>query len=123
MYNIYFWQTTTAVAAARLLRATAYIKAAAAAMSHSRPEDKITLLLLLFYIEHVVVIFRNDRGPRGRCQKSPKNHRLSAKTLHEFLEAIQKAENLSLASDDGGAAVIDNHLYAYNIMYTFNTHT
>jgi len=110
MYNIYFWQTTTAVAAARLLRATAYIKAAAA-MSHSRPEDKISLLLLLFYIEHVVVIFRNDRGPRGSCQKSPKNHHLSAKTSHEFLDAIQKVENVSLASDDGGAAVTDDHLY------------
>lgn len=119
------------MAAARLLRATAYIKAAAAAaaaaMSHSRPEDdEITLLLLLLYIEHVaiVVIFRNDREPmRGRCQKSPKNHRLSAKTLHEFLDAIQKAENVSLARDDGGAAVTDNHLYMHTTLCTRSTHT
>lgn len=39
MYNIYFWQTTTGMAAARLPWATVYIKVAAAAMSHCRPED------------------------------------------------------------------------------------
>lgn len=80
-------------------------------MNHRRLVNEILLLLLLFYIVRVAVIFRNDRGPRGRCQKSQKTHRLSVKTLHTFLEAIQKAKNVSLANDDDGAAVIDDHLW------------
>lgn len=83
-------------------------------MSHRRLVNEIALLLL-FYIVRVAVIFSNDRGPRVRCQKSPKTHPLSVKTLHTFLEAIQKAENVSLANDGGGAAVIDDHLCKYTI--------